>query len=276
MKKISLFTLFFGAAFLAAVFGCGLFVYLFRYPCVDFSILVQSNQNAPSLLYDEKGIEWGRFCYDKREPVSIHVMPHHLLQAFIAAEDWDFYNHHGLAWRSIIRSFLVNMRHGKIVQGASTITQQLVKMLFYDNSRTFKRKIKEQFLTLLVEQQFSKEHILETYLNHIYFGSGLYGVSAAAQRFWGLSVADLSADQSALLAAIICSPGHYSPLLFPYSALHRRNIILSKMEHLRFISHQEYETLSEQPLHIKSAPGDAWKSHSGPAGRGVPRMCGWP
>jgi penicillin-binding protein 1A len=234
-------------------FFLGLLFFLFRHPCVDFSVLARYNQGRPSILYDDQGKEWERFQLDKRDPISIKGMPAHLIHAFIAAEDWSFFSHNGLSWRGIVRSLLVNIRHGRIVQGASTITQQLVKMLFYDNRRTFKRKFKEQFLTLLVERQFTKEHILETYLNHIYFGCGMYGVSAAAQRFWGKKIGDLEPQESALLAAIVCSPGHYSPLSFPYSALQRRNSVLSKMEKLHFITHADSLTLRATSLGIVPA-----------------------
>lgn len=235
---------------LGGAFSVGLLFFLFRHPSVDFSVLARYQQGRPSILYDDQGKEWERFQLDKRDPVSIKCMPDHLIKAFIAAEDWSFFSHNGLSWRGIIRSLVVNISHGRIVQGASTITQQLVKMLFYDNRRTFKRKLKEQFLTILVERQFTKEHILETYLNHVYFGCGMYGVSAAAQRFWGKTVEELEPQESALLAAIVCSPGHYSPLLFPYSALHRRNVILGKMEKLHFLTEEQSSLLRATSLGI--------------------------
>ncbi len=246
----SFFTVSLAILGISGSFFLGLLFFLFRYPCVDFSVLARYNQGRPSILYDDQGKEWERFQLDKRDPVSIKIMPDHLIQAFIAAEDWSFFSHNGLSWRGIFRSLLVNLRHGRIVQGASTITQQLVKMLFYDNRRTFKRKFKEQFLTLLVERQFTKEHILETYLNHVYFGCGMYGVSAAAQRFWGKSVQELEPQESALLAAIVCSPGHYSPLLFPYSAMQRRNVVLGKMKKLHFITDEDVITLRSTSLGI--------------------------
>jgi len=246
-----------GIAAVVTAFCLGFFFFLFRYPCVDFSVLARYDQGRPSIVYDDQGREWERFQLDKRDPLSLQKMPPHLINAFVAAEDWSFFSHNGLSWRGILRSLVVNIRHGRIVQGASTITQQLVKMLFYDNRRTFKRKLKEQFLTLLVERQFTKEHILETYLNHVYFGCGIYGVSAAAQRFWGKTVEQLEPQQSALLAAIVCSPGHYSPLLFPYSALHRRNIVLTKMEKLHFITAEEGQRMRALSLDIQPAPRTA-------------------
>lgn len=224
-----------------AAFSLGFLFFLFRHPVVDFSVLERYDPGKPSLLLDDKGREWARFQFDKREPVSINKMPSHLLQAFIAAEDWEFFNHYGLSWRGIIRSALTNLYYGRIVQGASTITQQLVKLLYFDPTRSFRRKFKEQFFTLMVERQFTKEQILETYLNHVYFGCGIYGVEAAAQRFWNKKISEISVDQAATLAAVVCSPGNYCPLLYPLSSEHRRNIVLNKMRHLGFISLEQYK-----------------------------------
>lgn len=246
--------------FNTAAFILGFFFFLFRHPVVDFSVLERYDPGKPSILLDEKGKEWGRFQIDKRNPVSIKQMPPHLLHAFIAAEDWNFFKHSGLSWRGIIRSTFVNVYHGRIVQGASTITQQLIKLLYFDPTKSFRRKFKEQFFTLMVEQQFTKDQILETYLNHVYFGCGIYGVEAASQRFWNKKALDISADQAATLAAIVCSPGNYCPLLYPLSAEHRRNIVLGKMKHLKFLSAEQYseaihtKMLLQSPDALYSAP----------------------
>ncbi len=191
----------------AAVAGIG--VFFAHNKCIDFSALAHYDPGTPSVLLDDEGIEWARFQLDRREPIAYAAMPNHLINAFIAAEDWSFFTHSGISWRGIFRSTLVNLYHGRIVQGASTITQQLVKLLFLDSKKTFTRKIKEQCSAFLVEQQFSKQQILETYLNHVYFGHGIYGVEAAAQRFWGIHAADVSLDQAAILAAIVRSPRTY-------------------------------------------------------------------
>lgn len=229
-------------------FLAGFLFFLFRYPVIDFSTLERYDPGKPSILLDDQGKEWGRFQFDKREPVTIAQMPEHLIQAFVAAEDWNFFSHCGLSWRGILRSACVNLYQGRIVQGASTITQQLVKLLYCDQSRSFARKVKEQFFTVLVEKQFTKEQILETYLNHVYFGCGIYGVEAASQRFWNKKVQDISIDQAATLAAIVCSPGNYCPLLYPLSSEHRRNVVLGKMHHLGFISSDVFFQAKQTPL----------------------------
>lgn len=240
--------------FVTSVASCallgGFFLSLKHAPLVDFSVLQYYSPGKPSVLLDCHGKEWGRFQLDRRTPVSMDVIPQVLVQAFIAAEDWKFFQHKGISFRGIVRSLLVNVSQGRVVQGASTITQQLVKLLFFDTQRTFKRKIKEQILALLVEQQFTKDHILELYLNHVYFGSGLYGVEAAAQRFWSIPVKNISLAQAALLAAVVCSPGHYSPVFYPLSAQQRRNIVLGKMKFLGFITPEQYEQAYNEPVNL--------------------------
>lgn len=217
---------------------------------IDFSQLERYNPGAPSIILDDQGNEWARFQLDKREPVPLQIVPTHVLQAFVAAEDHSFWKHHGISWKGIIRSFFVNLYHGKIIQGASTITQQLVKLLFFDSQKTLIRKIKEQFIALLVEYQFSKEQILQTYVNHVYFGCGIYGLEAASQRFWAKSVTQISIDEAAVLAAIVRSPGQYCPLLFPRSSKRRRDIVLRSMQRLNFISQDVYQEAINKPLFL--------------------------
>lgn len=238
-------------AFLLLSFGVGAFIFLLHNKSVDFSVLENYNSGRPSILYDDAGQEWGRFQLDRREFVSIDAMPKHLLQAFLATEDHDFFRHCGLSFKGIMRSLLVNLYYGKKVQGASTITQQLVRLLFFDAKKTFTRKVKEQLLSLLVEVQFTKEQILETYLNHVYFGHGIYGVEAAAQRFWGKHIADVSVEQAAMLAGMVKAPMHYSPISFPLSAKKRRNIVLQLMYQQGFLSSKQSESCKELDLQIQ-------------------------
>lgn len=244
---------FFIVSILLMSMSIGALWYVFNYYEVDFAPLAHYDPGHPSILLDDEGKEWARFQLDKREPVSLSKMQDHVINAFIAAEDWRFFNHSGISIKGIARSTLINMLHARIVQGASTITQQLVKLLFFDAQRTFTRKIKEQVFALLVEQQFSKDQILETYLNHVYFGCGIYGVEAASQRFWGKSADALTIAESATLAAIVRSPGQYCPLLYPLSAKRRRNIILHSMKKLHFIDQESYDAAIATDMIIKPA-----------------------
>ncbi len=241
--KITLVTALCGGAFL-----WGMALYVTSNYTVDFSVLERYDPGKPTLLLDDEGNEWARFQLDRRQPVPYSQFPQHLINAFVAAEDWKFFKHSGISFKGIIRSTVVNISRGGIVQGASTITQQLVKLLFFDSKRTFKRKLHEQFYSLLVEQQFTKQQILETYLNHVYFGHGIYGVEAAAQRFWGISTSELSLVQSALLAGMVRSPGRYSPIRCPLSAQERRNVVLNQMRKCLYITQAQYEALRAQQL----------------------------
>ncbi|MEX0939944.1 MAG: transglycosylase domain-containing protein [Candidatus Babeliales bacterium] len=228
----------------------GAFFFIFHSQYIDFSPLQNYNPGRPTIILDDQGNEWARFQLDRREPILFEEIPEHLKQAFIAAEDHDFWSHAGISWKGIIRSFFINCYYGRIVQGASTITQQLVKLLFCDARKTLARKIKEQFIALIVEKQFSKEHIFQTYLNHVYFGCGIYGVEAACQRFWKKHASEISLDEAAVLAAVVKSPGQYCPLLFPLSTQKRRDIILHAMYQLGFIKQEEYETAKQKDLHL--------------------------
>lgn len=228
---------------------------------IDFSILAQYNSARPSILYDDEGNEWGRFQLDRRDPVDGARLPQHVINAFIAAEDWHFFSHQGISWKGILRSIIVNIYYGRKAQGASTITQQLVKLLFFDSHKTFTRKIKEQLYAILVEQQLTKEQILYTYLNNVCFGCGIYGVEAASQRFWSQHAHEISVEQACTLAGIIRSPARYCPLVYPLSAQKRRDVILGKMRYLGFITEQEYEDYVSRAIEIKDKNYDTFAPH---------------
>jgi len=230
--------------------GLGTVSFVVHNHLVDFSVLANYNPGKPSILLDDEGNEWGRFELDRREPVVLSEIPKHVQEAFIAAEDRGFFSHSGISWRSIVRSIIINLYHCKIVQGASTITQQLVKLLFFDCKKTFKRKMKEQFLSLLVERQFTKEQILETYLNHVCFGCGIYGIEAAARRFWGMSASKLTIAQGATLAAIVKYPARYCPLVNPGITQKRRDVVLNIMIDIGMISADICKRAKKEPINI--------------------------
>ncbi len=217
---------------------------------IDVSVLEQHGAGRPTIVLDDTGKEWMRFQLDRRDPVPLSMISDHLIQAFLAAEDWGFFEHAGISWRGILRSIAVNMYHGRRVQGASTITQQLIKLLFFNAKKTFSRKIKEQLYALIIEQQFSKQQILELYLNHVYFGCGIYGVEAAAQRFWKKSAAQVTIDEAAALACIIRSPGNYCPLLCPLSCERRRDVVLQAMHKRKVITKEQYDAAVATPVSL--------------------------
>lgn len=268
MRFVHIFYLTLAFIFVSFAFCLGAFFFIVQNKCIDFSALDLYQTNRPSIVLDADGNEWTRFQLDRREPISYDQIPKPLVQAFIAAEDWKFFHHHGLSIKGIIRSLLVNMYHGRKVQGASTITQQLVRLLFFDAKKTFIRKFKEQMYAILVEQQYTKEQIMQAYLNHAYFGCGIYGVEAASQRFWGKHAIDLSLDECATLAGIVQLPEGYCPLMYPLSAQKRRNIVLNNMHKLGFITTQEYQQAKATTVCVKKYNDDVQAAYFKDAIRG--------
>jgi penicillin-binding protein 1A len=244
-------TIFLAVSFVLA-FGCGVLCFFLHNHTIDFSSLQQDVQTKPTVLLDCHGQEWGRFQLDKRKYVLLESMPQHLIQAFLVTEDRTFFVHPGISFRGIIRSLLKNLYSGKKIQGASTISQQLVRVLFLNSKKTFGRKLKEQWYAILMERQWSKEQILESYLNNVYFGYGIYGVQAAAQRFWGIDIADVSLDQACVLASIMKSPQTYSPIHAQKNVLNRRNMILGMMRDADMINALQCDHATQQPLCIKN------------------------
>lgn len=232
--------------------GSGALFFLIQYPTIDLEQQSLTAQATPTIVLDDKGNEWTRFQLDRREPVPLQRIPKHLINAFLATEDRHFFNHYGISWRGIIRSTCVNLIHGRIVQGASTITQQLVKLIFLSNEKTVTRKIKEQLTALILEYQCTKEQILEAYLNNIYCGAGIYGIQAAAQRFWRKNAQDLSLSECALLAGLVQSPAGYCPLFIKNHnlCLERRNLVLKLMKRDGFISAEECTARCAEPLGV--------------------------
>jgi len=226
----------------------GALIYIAHYPWIDISVLSQLHQTPPSVVLDDEGNKLYIFQRDQREYISLSTIPQHVQNAFIATEDRQFYTHIGLSWVGIVRSLVYNVYYGRKAQGASTITQQLVRLLFFDQQKTFSRKIKEQFLAIIVEQQYSKEQILELYLNTLYFGAGIRGINAAAQNIFGKHVSELSVEEGATLAGIVRSPARYCPLLHAERARKRRNLVLSLLHTTGHISNEEMYSLQKTPL----------------------------
>ena len=240
------------ATILALTFLCGVFFFIFSCHWINITPLQTYDRGAPSRFLDCHGNEWARFELDRRTPIEYEQVPQHLIDAFVAAEDWDFFAHHGISFKGIFRSFLTNVYLGRKAQGASTITQQLVKLLFLHTHKTYTRKLQEQLYALLLERQCTKEQILQTYMNAVYFGCGIYGVEAACQRFWQIPTKAITLDQAALLAAIVCAPARYCPIVYPLSAERRRNVVLKKMHGRGFITQAEWDHAQEQEINLSA------------------------
>lgn len=191
-------------------------------------------------IYSDEGEVIGRFWEEKRIVVSLNQLPKHLLQAFIAAEDARFYEHEGVDVLSIMRAFFKNMMARRIEQGGSTITQQVAKALLLNNpEKTYKRKVREATLSLQIEKEFTKEHILFLYLNEIYLGQGTYGVEAAARTYFNKSASELNLAESSILAGLTQAPSRYSLFRNLDRAKARQRYVLERMRLEGYITPSE-------------------------------------
>jgi penicillin-binding protein 1A len=201
--------------------------------------------SAQKVLLDELYLE-------KRDPVPLEQIPQYLKDALVATEDRKFYKHSGVDIKGIARAIIKDIKAGKFVEGASTITQQLAKTLFLTPRKTIVRKLKEAILAFQLERRYTKDEILELYLNQVYFGSGAYGVASAARIFFGKPVQDLSLAESALIAGMPKSPSRYSPLVNKELALKRRNIVLAQMRDTGIITAENYEQSIKEEINTHS------------------------
>lgn len=190
-------------------------------------------------VFSDDGTKIGEFYKERRVVLPLSEMPPNLINAFVAAEDSRFREHVGIDLISIIRAFVKNMKAGSIVQGGSTITQQVTKSFLLTPERTYKRKIKEAILAYRIDKTFSKDDILFLYLNQIYLGHGAYGVEAAAENYFGKSAKELNIAECAMLAGLPQAPSRYSPFKNPELARQRQIYVLSRMKEEGYISNDE-------------------------------------
>lgn len=195
--------------------------------------------HSSSRIVDQKGKEITKLYIENRELVPIEQIPKHVQQAFLAVEDARFYEHHGIDYPSIFRAVYRDLLAREKVQGGSTITQQLVKNVFLTHEKTFVRKLKEVAIALQIEQKYTKQQILEMYMNHIYFGHGAYGIQSAAKMYFNKNVEDLTVEEGAMLAGLLKAPSGYSPFLHPKKSKERRDLVLSLMHNQGYITAEE-------------------------------------
>ncbi|MGD9043045.1 MAG: PBP1A family penicillin-binding protein [Desulfobacterales bacterium] len=205
--------------------------------------------DAVTRIYSADKVLLAELFIEKREPVPLETIPMLLKAALVATEDRKFYKHSGVDLKGIARAIIKDIKAGEFVEGASTITQQLSKTLFLTPRKTLVRKIKEAILAFQLERRYTKDEILELYLNQVYFGSGAYGVQSAAKIFFGKSVKDLNLAECALVAGMPKSPSRYSPLVNPDLAIKRRNTVLRQMRDTDIISDAAYQQALQAGLY---------------------------
>jgi penicillin-binding protein 1A len=201
-----------------------------------------------SRIYSSDGRVIAELYLERRTFVPHYQIPEHVKKAFVSVEDIRFYNHPGVDFIGTARALLQDIRAGGVVQGGSTITQQLARMLFLKPEKNIKRKIKEAALSVRIEQRYTKDEILGMYLNQAYFGARAYGIEAASQTFFGKSTKELNIAEAALLASMPKAPSVYSPFKNPDKARERRTVVLKQMVDHRFITKEQYKEAENVPL----------------------------
>ena len=234
---------------LSAIGGLGVRRFLKSLP--SYHKFEEYRPSLTTRIFDLNGEKISELSIEKRALLTLSEIPVDLQNAVLAIEDSRFFDHWGVSPRGIMRSFVVNLMAGRVVQGGSTLTQQLAKLIFLSPERKIVRKIKEVLLAVQMEHSLSKEEIFQFYLNQIYFGHGAYGVQAAAHIYFGKKVQDLSLPECALLAGMIKYPGGYSPFKHPKRATNRRRLVLKRMVSEGYIKPEEMKRALEEPVPLE-------------------------
>ncbi|QJT10145.1 penicillin-binding protein 1A [Oceanidesulfovibrio marinus] len=225
----------------------------------DFKEIMNYKPALTTTVYTRDGRVLGYLYREKRFLVPLSEMPDYLVQAFLAAEDASFYEHEGIDLTAIFRAFSKNVAAGAVVQGGSTITQQIVKRLLLSTEQTYVRKAKEAILAYRLERHLSKKDILAIYLNDIFLGAGAYGVEAGARTYFGKHVQDLNLAEAAVLAGLPKAPSKYNPYHRPEDAKERQTYVLGRMLELGWITQAQHDEALAQSLVYKEMADPSWK-----------------
>jgi penicillin-binding protein 1A len=252
-KLVSLFNLFLAVIvsllMLSAVGTAGYYLFTLDLPGID--ALKDYRPSISSRVYDRNDALIDEFFLEDRKLIRLNEVPNVVIQAFIAAEDSRFYEHKGLDAKSIFRAFVKNFEAGQIIQGGSTITQQVAKMMYLSPEKKFTRKFKEAILAYKIDKYLNKDEILHLYLNQIYLGHGTYGIESASLIYFGKSARELKLHEAALLAGLPKAPSNYSPFTHYERAKQRQIYVLGRMVEDGFISKEEMQKASDAPLKLR-------------------------
>ncbi len=241
--------LFFAAAVALLLIILGIYFYL-SLGLPNISKLVHYQPPAATEVLDRNGETLTYWYKEKRLPVPLTQVPDYLIQAFVAAEDARFYEHRGIDFLGIMRAAIQDLKARRIIQGGSTITQQVARALLLSPRRSFIRKLKEAILAWEIDSALTKDEILTIYLNQIYLGAGAYGVEAAARTYFGKHVWELTLPEAALIAGLTPAPSRYNPLRNPQLALKRRSYVLKRMVEEGYLSAEEARKAENTPLEL--------------------------
>ena len=237
-----------------ALMGVGMIVAIFAWIASDLpeiNSLADYKPPTNSRILSRDGEVLLNIGKETRDIVQYKDIPKKVVDAFLAAEDDNFWQHKGVDYLGIARAFMVNFKEGRVVQGGSTITQQLAKSLLLSNERKWSRKVKDFLLAQKIEEKFSKEDILFLYLNQVYLGGGYYGAKAAFRGYFDKDLKDATAAESALMAGLLVAPGRYSPYVNPRYAKRRQLYVLERMYKTGKITQEEHEAARKEEIKMR-------------------------
>jgi penicillin-binding protein 1A len=247
---------FFGLGLTGVLVIVGLFAYYGRDLPDVHALRTRWNPPQTTRILARDGSVLAELFIERRTVVPLESLPENMVKALLGAEDADFYSHRGLDWPGMVRALWINVRHGTIAQGASTITQQVVKNVLFNGERSLARKVREVLLAGRIERELTKNEILFLYVNHIAFGHGRNGVEEAARFYFGKHISELTLGECAILAGIPKSPVHYSPRNHLDEALRRRRWILGQMVSKGFVTQAQADMAATEPVHLTTATED--------------------
>ena len=249
------------------IIGCGVVagaVFSIAKDTPDLDSINLDSYAVTTAVLDKDGVQIGNLhAGENRVPVEYHEISPNVINALIAIEDQRFRTHKGVDPIRIGGAMVANLKAGKVVQGGSTITQQLTGLVYLDrNEKSLTRKIKEAILALQIEKELSKDEIITHYLNRAYFNGGAYGIEAAAQYYFAKHASELNVPEAAMLAGLIQNPSKWSPIGYPENALYRRNLVIDQMKNCGFISETDAKTYKAQPIELSEVRVTAKQSTS--------------
>ena len=238
-----------GLGFIAGVTGAVVFTY-FNLDLPKIDKLQDYKPNLASQIYSKDGYLLAELGLEKREIVDIKDVPPMVINAFLSAEDDKFFEHSGVDYLGLMRAMFANFRAGKVVQGGSTITQQVAKSLLLSSERSITRKVKDFILAQRIEEKLNKKEILYLYLNQVYLGGGYYGIKAAAHGYYNKELKNITVAEAAMMAGLLVAPGKYSPYVSPQAAKKRQHYVLERMFKLGKITKAQHEqALAEKTVY---------------------------
>ena len=261
MKKIiiRIIGVILGLGILGGIFGTVTLIY-FSFGLPKISTLADYRPAIPSRILAKDGTVLAEIAKERRRVIAMNDIPKRIVDAFLSAEDSSFYDHSGVDYLGVIRAAIANLKAGRVVQGGSTITQQVAKSLLLTSERSISRKIKDFLLAQKIEEKFSKEEILYLYLNQVYLGGGYYGVQSAFEGYFGKTLEEASIAESAIVAGLLVAPGRYSPYINPKRAKARQEYVLKRMYSNGKISEKEYKDALNEKIKFRLRKSHAFKA----------------